>query len=298
MKEESLTYTEQLYNWGIAHGPRLIGILVITLLLLLLLKLGLRSFLKVYLHKEEEGSEKEKRARTLRRVLSALGSVLIIVSGAMMLLSELGIDMKPVLASLGIGGLAIGFGAQNLVRDVISGFFFLLENQIRENDVVEAGGRTGLVESVGLRTLIMRDLAGNRIIVPNGEISSVVNMTYEYSRCVLDIGVAYKEDVDRVIEVIEAVGREMKQDEEFQKLITDPLEILGLDRFDDSAVVIKARFTTRPLQQWTVKREFNKRLKKAFDKQGIEIPFPHHTVYFGQNNKEVEEARKKTQQEN
>lgn len=282
MKEESLTYLEKIEAWGLAHGPRLIAILIITLVLLLILKLALRSFMKFYLRREEEGSEKEKRARTLRRVLSALGSVLIIVSGLMMLLSELGIDMKPVLASLGIGGLAIGFGAQSLVKDVISGFFFLLENQIRENDVVEAGGRSGLVESVGLRTLVMRDLSGNRIIVPNGEISSVVNMTYEFSRCVLDIGVAYKEDVDKVIEVIEKVGREMTEDPQYQKLIDGPLEILGLDKFDDSAVVIKARFTTQPLQQWTVKREFNRRLKKAFDEQDIEIPFPHRTIYFAQ----------------
>ncbi len=288
MKEESLTYIEKIEAWGLAHGPRLVAILIITLVLLLLLKLALRSFMKFYLRREAEGSEKEKRARTLRRVLSALGSVLIIISGLMMLLSELGIDMKPVLASLGIGGLAIGFGAQSLVKDVISGFFFLLENQVRENDVVEAGGRSGLVESVGLRTLVMRDLSGNRIIVPNGEITSVVNMTYEFSRCVLDIGVAYKEDVDKVIEVIEKVGRETTEDPKFGELIDGPLEVLGLDKFDDSAVVIKVRFTTKPLQQWTVKREFNKRLKKAFDKEDIEIPLPHRTVYFAQSQPDVQ----------
>ncbi|MFO8056605.1 MAG: mechanosensitive ion channel family protein [bacterium] len=293
MKEETLSYTDQLYNWGMAHGPRIVAILIITVILFFLLRLALRSFLKFYLRKEEEGSEKEKRARTLRRVLSALGSVLIILSGAMMLLSEFGLDMKPVLASLGIGGLAIGFGAQSLVKDVIGGFFMLLEDQVRENDVVEAGGRTGLVESVGLRTLVMRDLSGNRIIIPNGEVSSVVNMTYEFSRIVLDIGVAYKEDVERVTEVIRAVGQEMIEDPQFKNIITEPLEILGLDKFDDSAVIIKARFTTTPLQQWAVKREFNKRLKKAFDQQGIEIPFPHRTLYFGQENEQVQKHLEK-----
>jgi len=278
-----IEWTDKLYRWGLSHGIRILGILLLTIALIYALRFGLKSFIRLYMLHEHGGVEKEKRVKTLTRILSVVGGILIVASGSMMLLSELGIDMKPILASLGIGGLAIGFGAQSLVKDVISGFFILLENQIRVGDVVKTGENSGLVESVGLRVLVLRDFSGNRIIIPNGEIATVTNMTYEFSRYPFELGVAYKEDVDRVIEVIRRVGEELAQDPPFKELITAPIEIMGLDSFGDSALIIKGRITTQPIQQWTVGREFNRRIKIAFDKEGIEIPFPHRTVYFGED---------------
>ncbi|HUT56224.1 MAG TPA: mechanosensitive ion channel family protein [bacterium] len=281
LTELARQYSDQMIKWALAHGMRVVLIIVIFAVLFLLLRFALRRFIKFYLQREEEGSEKEKRVHTMTRVLSVLGAIILFVTGAMMVVGEVGIDIKPVIMSVGIGGVALGFGAQSLVKDVISGFFILFEDQLRVGDVVQAAGQGGVVESVGLRVLVLRDLAGNRIIIPNGEIKAVVNMTYEYSRYVFDIGVAYKEDVDRVIEVVKKVGAGLSADPAYKNDIREPLEVLGLDRFDDSAVVIKARITTRPIKQWVVGREFNRRLKKAFDEAGIEIPFPHRTIYYG-----------------
>ncbi|MCX7966204.1 MAG: mechanosensitive ion channel family protein, partial [Syntrophorhabdaceae bacterium] len=199
----------------------------------------------------------------------------------MMILKELGINIGPVLAAAGIVGLAVGFGAQSLVKDVIGGFFIILEDQIRVGDVVEIGGKSGLVEKIGLKTTVLRDLSGNVHFVPNGEIKVVTNMTKEYSRYVIDIGIAYKEDVDRVMEVIKEIDEELRNDPEFKDDIIAPIEILGLDQFASSSIIIKARTTTLPIKQWRVGREFNRRIKKRFDELGIEIPFPHLTIFMG-----------------
>jgi len=180
-------------------------------------------------------------------------------------------------------GLAVGFGAHGLVKDRISGFFILMDNQIRVGDVVQINGRGGLVENINLRITTLRDLAGNVHFVPNGTIDVVTNMTMGYSRYVFEVGVAYREDVEEVIEVLKQVDEELRADPDFADDITEPLEVLGLDQFADSAIIIKARTTTKPIRQWRVGREFNLRLKKAFDRRGIEIPFPHLTVYPGED---------------
>jgi len=200
-----------------------------------------------------------------------------------MILGEFGVKIGPILAAAGIVGLAVGFGSQQLVQDIISGFFILLEDQIRVGDVVEIAGKSGLVEKVSLRMTVLRDLSGNVHFVRNGKIDFVTNMTKEYSRYVFDIGVAYREDVDAVMQVLKEIDAELRTDDAYKDDILEPLEILGVDRFADSAVVIKARTTTKPIQQWRVAREFNRRLKKRFDALGIEIPFPHLTVYPGLN---------------
>jgi moderate conductance mechanosensitive channel len=202
---------------------------------------------------------------------------------SMMVLKKFGIEIGPILAAAGIVGLAVGFGAQSLVKDVISGFFILLEDQIRVGDVVQIAGKGGLVEKINLKTTILRDLAGNVHYVPNGQIDVVTNMTKDYSRYVFDIGVAYREDVDEVIEVIKEVDEEMRNDPAYKDDILEPIEILGLDQFADSAIIIRARTTTIPIKQWRVGREFNRRLKKRFDERDIEIPFPHVTLYMGQD---------------
>ena len=188
----------------------------------------------------------------------------------------------PILASAGIVGLAVGFGAQNLVRDIINGFFMILENQVRVGDVAIVNGTGGLVEAISFRTITLRDLAGTVHIFPNGTVTTLANMTKDWSAYVLDIGVAYIEDTDRVTGVMKSVADELQQDPRFGQHILQPIEIFGVDQFGESEVVIKARLKTLPIQQWTVGREYRRRLKKAFDQQNIEIPFPHRTLYMGE----------------
>jgi len=270
-----------LPGWLITHSLR-IGLI----LLLAGAGLWLLSFLIHRLSKRlaarEEVIETTKRMHTISQVIRSIGVVTIVAVTIMLVLSELGIDMKPLLAAAGIGGLAIGFGAQSLVKDVISGFFLILENQVRVGDVVQISGVGGVVESITLRILTLRDLAGNVHIIPHGQISQVQNMTRDYSRYVFDVGVSYREDVDRVMEVLRQLGAELEQDPDFGPDILEPFEILGLDRFEDSAVIIRARIKTQPIQQWRVAREMNRRIKKRFDELGIEIPFPHRTLYWGE----------------
>lgn len=225
--------------------------------------------------------EQAKRAATLTHILRDVVVVAVVAIGSMLVLAEIGIDLKPILAAAGIGGLAIGFGAQSVVKDVISGFFLLLENQVRVGDVVTIGGTGGLVEAITLRTIVLRDLAGNVHIIPHGGVDRVTNMTKDYSRYVFDVGVAYREDPDEVMRVLKEIGEALRQDPDFAPDILEPLEILGVDKFADSAVIVRCRITTKPIQQWRVGREMNRRIKKTFDARGIEIPFPHHTVYWG-----------------
>ena len=233
------------------------------------------------LTKDNAGSEQSKRVETGTRLIQSTVTGLIITLLGLEVLSELGINLAPLLAAAGIGGLAIGFGAQALIKDLISGFFLLFENQVRIGDVVNVGGNSGFVESMGFRVLTLRDLHGNVHVIPNGSIDRVINMTRDYSRYVFDIGVSYREDPDEVMAILRKIGDEIIEDPEFAPDILEPLEMLGVDRFEDSAVVIRCRITTKPIKQWRVGREFNRRLKKALDKHGIEIPFPHRTIYMG-----------------
>ncbi len=203
----------------------------------------------------------------------------------MMIMQELGVNITPLLTAAGIGGLAIGFGAQNLVRDVITGFFLILEDQIHVGDVVTIDGTSGLVQAVKLRTVVLRDLSGTVHVIPNGAISTLSNMTKEFSYYVMDVGVAYKEDTDHVVDVLREVGEDLEGDQNFSGHILEPLEILGVNDFGDSAVTIKVRIKTVPLKQWMIGRELRRRIKKAFDARGIEIPFPHMSLYFGEASK-------------
>ncbi len=229
--------------------------------------------------------ELEKRAATLSGIFRKTVVIGIWLLAVVMALKESGFDIGPILAGAGVLGLAVGFGAQHLVRDLFAGMFILLENQIRVNDVAVINGTGGLVEQINLRTTVLRGLDGTVYVFPNGTITTLANMTQEYSYYVFNIGVAYKEDTDHVIEVVKQLGDEMMQDEKYKPLILAPLEVLGVDQFGDSAVVIKARFKTLPSQQWTVGREMNRRIKKKFDELGIEMPFPHRSIYWGEASK-------------
>jgi small conductance mechanosensitive channel len=224
----------------------------------------------------------QKRAATLTGILRTIALTAIWAIVIIQLLQQVGLDVAPILAGAGILGLAVGFGAQNLVRDLISGFFIILEDQIRLGDVAVINGTGGLVETITFRTISLRDFAGVVHIFPNGGITSLSNMTKEWSAFVLDMGVGYHEDVDRVVEVMKAVGEDLRQDRQFGLTMIEPIEVVGIENFSDSAVTIRARIKTKPLEQWNIGREYRRRLKKAFDAQGIEIPFPHRTFSFGE----------------
>jgi small conductance mechanosensitive channel len=218
-------------------------------------------------------------------VLRKLTTVVIGTIAGMIVLRELGVDITPIITGAGIVGLAVGFGAQNLVRDVISGFFLILEDQVRVGDVAVVNGTGGVVEEINLRTIVLRDLEGAVHIFPNGKIDTLSNRTKEWSAYVIDVGVAYKEDVDYVMDVLREIGDELKADPAFEPLILEPLEILGVDDFGASQVTIKVRLKTVPLKQFMVGRELRRRIKKTFDAKGIEIPFPHTSIYFGEASK-------------
>lgn len=271
-----------LFSLSLLKGIlRIVVILALTWVALRLAK-RISAGLIHLLMRQKEDEEFQKRTKTLGNVARYVLIFVIIAVSSITLLKELGIDIGPILATVGIGGLAIGFGAQSLVKDVIGGFFILLEDQIRVGDVVEIGGKSGVVERISLKTTVLRDLSGNVHYVPNGRIDVVTNMTKEYSQYVFNIGVAYREDVDDIMKIIKEVDDGMRSDPEFKDDIIAPIEVFGLDQFADSAVIIKARTTTLPIKQWRVAREFNRRLKKRFDELKIEIPFPHVTLYMGE----------------
>ena len=226
-----------------------------------------------------------KRVTTLINLLQTLAAVMIWAVVAVISLDQLGVAITPILAGAGIAGLAVGFGAQNLVRDVISGFFVVLENQVRVGDVAIVNGTGGLVESITFRTIVLRDLGGVVHVFPHGTVNTLSNMTMGWSAYVIDVGVAYKEDTDRVVAVMRRVAEELRGDPDYAQMILEPIEVFGVEDFGESEVTIKARLKTRPIQQWNVGREYRRRLKKAFDAEGIELPFPHRSIYVGEASK-------------
>jgi moderate conductance mechanosensitive channel len=282
MDFDAHAYLKSVQVWLQDHGPRLILIVVLAFVLLKVATV-LTGRLRGLLARRGGDLEYEKRSGTVSGVVHWLLRVVILAVASFMFLSELGVPVAPILTAAGVVGLAVGFGAQNLVQDFISGFFILLEDQIRVGDVVQIGDKSGLVEKVNLRMVILRDLAGSVHFIRNGKIDVVTNMTKDFSHYVFDIGIAYREDVDAVIRVLKGIDEEMRQDAEFKSDILAPLEVLGVDSFGDNAVVIKARTKTKPIQQWRIGREFNRRIKKKFDELNIEIPFPHRTIYFGKD---------------
>ncbi len=234
--------------------------------------------------------EAQKRIATLFAIFENTIFVVLLVVLGMVILSICGVEIGPILAAAGVLGLAVSFGAQSLVKDIIAGTFILLENQIRIGDVAIVDGTGGLVEEINLRTVVLRDLEGTVHVFPNGTISRLSNMTKDWSFFVIDMGVAYKEDPDHVMQVMKRVADSMRQEDAWKTKILDDMELLGVNKFADSAVEIKARIKTTPIDQWSTGREYRKRLKKAFDEEGIEIPFPHRSLYFGEASKAFELA--------
>ena len=268
-----------------------ISILILILLLVIILRVSsalvnkLKGILlKRMAYKDEEPDlEVEKRLNTLMGVLRKTLSIVIWSIFTMIFLAKININIVPILSAAGIVGLAVGFGAQELVRDFISGFFILLEDGIRTGDFATLNGTSGTVEKIELRTITLRDSSGVVHIFQNGKINTIANMTKGWSAIVLNIGVAYKENLTHVMQVMQEVGDEMYAEEEFKAKMLNTIEISGLNNFGDSALEIRGRIRTKPGQQWGIGREYRKRLKEAFDKHNIEIPFPHQTIYWGEN---------------
>lgn len=266
------------YGPVITSSLRIVGILAGAWVAIGVVQRAIRG-LRVRIAARMDDREAVKRAETLGRVFRYMAAVIISVLAGMLVLSELGVSVAPILGAAGVVGLAVGFGAQSLVKDYFTGFFLLLENQIRQGDVVKLGDHAGLVEEVTLRYVQLRDYDGNVHFVPNGSISTVVNMSRGYAQAVMDVGVSYGTDLDRAMAVMQQVAAELRRDPAHADRILADLEMAGVESWGDSAVVLRARFQVAPLQQWTVRREYLRRLKKAFDAAGIEIPFPQMTLH-------------------
>lgn len=284
-REQVEALVDRIVDWLLTTVPSVLLVLLLTMLVYIMFKFAVRRLKRFLLKtraKKTESMEDDKRIETLGNIVGKAGSAVILIIATLVLLREIGVEIGPILAGAGVLGLAVGFGAQNLVRDIISGFFILLEDQVRVGDVAVLNGTGGLVEEINLRTIVMRDIEGTVHVFPHGVITSVANKTKEWSAAVFDVGVAYKEDTDRVVEVMKEVAGGLRTDKDFSRSITDDMEVFGVDDFADSAVVIKARIKTKPLKQFDVGREYRRRLKKAFDAKGIEIPFPHISIYSGE----------------
>jgi small conductance mechanosensitive channel len=222
--------------------------------------------------------ERTKRAQTLGRLLQKTLFILVTGIAGLMVVRELGIDITPVLTGAGIVGLAVGFGAQTLVRDIISGFFLILEDQVRVGDVAVVNGQGGLVEAVNLRTIVLRDEQGAVHVFPNGEVKTLSNMSKDFSFYVITVGVAYEDDPDRVIAAMRDAAATLMDDPDYRPHILEPLEVYGIDAFEPGQVVLKGRIKTVPLKQWMVGRELRKRIAALFRQRGIQVPVPHMIV--------------------
>ena len=267
-----------------------LSIIILIILLIVVLRVSstlvkkLRGILlkRMAYRNEEPDLELEKRLNTLMGILRKTSRVVIWSIFGMIFLQKININIAPILTGAGIVGLAVGFGSQELVRDFLAGFFILLEDGIRTGDVVTLNGTSGKVEKIELRTITLRDSSGVVHIFQNGKINTISNMTKGWSAIVFNIGVAYKEDITQVMQLMQEVGDDMFADDEYKIKMLDTMEVSGLNDFGDSALVIRGRIRTKPGQQWGIGREYRKRLKETFDLHNIEIPFPHQTLYWGE----------------
>ncbi|HWQ69182.1 MAG TPA: mechanosensitive ion channel family protein [Patescibacteria group bacterium] len=267
---------EETFHWLRTGGVRLAIIVAGGLVLVRLLKLASdRVARAVAVEGADQVSEREKRALTLAGIVKTVGTTVIVIIATMMGLGEIGLDITPIIAGAGVVGLAVGFGAQSLIKDVIAGFFIILEGQFAVGDVIKTGEIGGRVEQLNLRVTILRDFSSGAVhFIPNSELKVVSNLTKEWSRVALDIGVAYHEDIDRVVGVLQRIGQDLARDEQMGPLILEPPEVLGIESFGESRVTIKVLVKTLPQRQWEVARELRRRIKATFEKEGIEIPFP------------------------
>ncbi len=274
--------------WSISAADQLLGSEVgrnvisngLTILIIVFLAALAWEAINIYLETILRKANTNNQSRT-KTLLPIIRNIIIAIFAALfglVLLSELGINVTPLLAGAGVIGVAVGFGAQSFVKDFLSGFTIILEDIVRVGDVVNLGGASGSVEKITLRKIQLRDFAGTVFTIPYSEIKTIQNLTKDFSYYVMDIGVPYTQDIDRVISVLREVDENLRKDDAFSFMILEPLEIAGVDKFAEGAVVIKARIKTQPIRQWAVGREFNKRMKIEFEKDGIEMPLAQRTV--------------------
>ena len=256
------------------HAIRILAILVVAFVVLRFIRAFVPR-LREHIAGRQESIEDAKRIQTLLRVAHYLLTASTLAVAVLLVLGEVGISLAPILGAAGVVGIAVGFGAQTLVKDYVSGFLLLLENQIRVGDAVEISGKSGVVEEVTLRFIRLRDFGGNVHFIPNNTIGVITNSSLGFAYAVLDVGIAYGSDIEVSMQVMRDVDESMREDANFSGKILKPLEIAGVDQWADSSVKIKARIQVKPLEQWHVRREYLKRLKIAFDAKGVEIPFPH-----------------------
>jgi len=275
------TIIQQVLPWFFTHGIKIIIVVFMAYLIRrsidILIEKSVRKIVisDHFLSKDAE----KKREDTLIRIFSVSASILVWILALLMVLQEVGIAIGPLLAAAGIAGLAFGFGGQYLIRDLISGLFIIMENQYRIGDVVCFDKTCGLVEDISLRMTTLRDLDGTVHHVPHGEIKTVSNLSKTFARVNLNIGVSYSSSLEHVILVVNKVGQELAEDAAWKDQITKSPQFLRVDDFADSAIIIKILGETKPLKQWDVTGELRKRIKIAFDKEGIEIPFPQRVIH-------------------
>jgi small-conductance mechanosensitive channel len=274
-------FVARLLDIGVNALQGLIRIALIVAVAYAIMKLMRAAFnrLETWLIRATERTESAtgaaaKRIKTLAGVLWTISCGMLWFVVALTSLSQIGVNIGPILAGAGVVGLAVGFGAQHLVRDLVSGFFLILENQIRVGDVAIINGTGGVVESVTFRTVVLRDQAGVVYVFPNGTINTLANATLDWSAYVIDVTLPFKVDTDRVVDIMRRIGNEMQAEPEFGRLMLEPIEVFGVENFTDATVTIKARFKTQPAQQHRVGREFRRRLKYALQSAGIEFPPP------------------------
>jgi small conductance mechanosensitive channel len=276
--------SEDLGQWAVRTGVRIVALLLLAFVLVRVITIVIsRAEMDLSMGTGLDALERRKRAQTLASLARRVVTGLIWATAILIVLRELDVDITPVLAGAGILGLAVGFGAQTLVRDIISGFFLIIEDQVRVGDVAIVNGTGGLVEQINLRTIVLRDTEGVVHTFPNGEIKTLANRTKDYAFYVIDLGFEYGEDADRVVAVVREAGASLLADPQFAPSILEPVEVFGVDDFRESSVILKFRIKTIPLKQWEVGRELRRRIKRLMDRDGIRIPFPQLQVHVASN---------------
>jgi small-conductance mechanosensitive channel len=281
MEETIKNWSDLIIPWLLSHGIKILIIAIAAYLLNKILAKIIKKTVRMAVKADSTISEEaaKKREDTLTRIFNGALRIVILTIAILMILPEFGLEIGPILAGAGIVGLAFGFGGQYLIRDVITGLFIILENQYRIGDVVSIDGTGGLVQDISLRKTTLRDLDGTVHHMPHGSITNVANLSKDWARVNLDMGIAYDTDLEHLIEVIDRTGNELAQDPAFKDSIISPPKFLRVNEFADSAIIVKILGETKPLKQWEITGEYRKRLKIAFDKEGIEIPFPQRVIH-------------------
>lgn len=270
-------FEKMLYTWVINYGLRILLIVILAILLMRIVDIFIKKLIKINIT-SNENPEYYKNVHTIYSIIKSVLKIIISAVAIMLILQQIGINIGPILAAAGVLGIAVGFGSQKFVEDIIGGAIILIHNQIRVGDIVQIGDKSGLVEKITLNMITLRDNSGNVHFIRTGKLDVITNMTKDFSYSVFNIGVSYNEDIERVIAVLKELGEELQKDPAFSKDILESIEISGIDKFAESAVIVQSRIKTKPIRQWAISREFNLRLKKKFDELNIEMSSPQKTI--------------------